>query len=89
MADIEAETKLKANAFNQIAAILGGSLEWESDHLDYIAGVVTDVVRQLGLPGIGDQNRAALTFWSNVADKYNIEHDNVDEIEWDENGDQA
>lgn len=67
-------------AFESIGAILGGTLEWDADQLEYIAEVYDRAGRVLGLPSVADQDEAAHRYWAAVGDRLHIDHDDLDEL---------
>lgn len=67
-------------AFESIGAILGGSLQWDSSHLEYIAEAFDRAGRVLGLPSVSDQDEAAHRYWAAVGDRYGFDHDDLDEL---------
>ena len=76
-------------AFLEVGAILGGSLEWGGDHLEYIGEAYDAACRKLGLPRVGDQDETAHRYWAAVGDRYGIEHDDMDELYGSDDDDEA
>lgn len=79
MMDERQATLVKALAFEEIGAILGGSLQWSVETIEYVAEVVNSACQQLGLPWVSDQDKEALTYWAEVGDKFGVEHDDPEE----------